>query len=113
MYGKLKVLLVTAVLMLVLLPATSQAVPSYTALCNKCHARSTSIPVKVTRVSATKTAVKYKASLTGRGWAVFVGSKKLLGKQGKGGTFTVAKGKKFTVFSVTYPSCNYKTQVAK
>jgi hypothetical protein len=84
---------------------TAAATPGKSRACNACHTPiKSSIVVKVTKVSSTSTKVKYKVTVTGgRGanaWAVFSGGKNVARGSSSTGTFSVAKGKLFTVWGV-------------
>lgn len=104
-----------------LLVATTSAVatPGKSRSCNSCHTPiKSSIVVKVTRVSSTSTKVKYKVTVTGgsgaRAWAVLSGGKNIAHASASTGTFSVTKGKTFTVWGVRKSTgSNKKTLTAK
>jgi len=98
-----------------LLPAAmATATPSKRTKCNGCHTIKTNTSISITRAGKSGGKVKYKISTGGSAWAVFVGSNKIAGKAGSGGTARVPAGKKFVVFAVTgYPYYNSKKKTAK
>jgi len=98
---------------------TAVATPGKSRSCNACHTPiKSSIVVKVTKVSSTSTKVKYKVTVTGgsgaRAWAVLSGGKNIARASSSTGTFTVTKGKTFTVWGVRKSTgSNRKTLTAK
>jgi hypothetical protein len=97
---------------------TASATPGKKSACSNCHARRTSVIVKVTKVSSTSTTVTYKVSVTGgkgvAAWAVLSGGKNLAHRTAKTGTFKVALGKKIKVWGVkSRTGSNYKSLTAK
>jgi len=103
-----------------LVGATSAvATPGKSRACNGCHtAIRSSIVVKVTRVSSTSTKVKYKVTVSGgsgaRAWAVLSGGKNIAHASSSTGTFSITKGKTFTVWGVKKSTgSNRKTLTAK
>ena len=97
---------------------TASATPGKTKSCSGCHARRTSVIVKVTKVSSTATTVTYKVSVTGgrgvAGWAVLSGGRNLAHRTASSGTFKVAKGKAVKVWAVKKGTgSNYKAITAK
>jgi hypothetical protein len=83
---------------------TAAAVPTRTTACSNCHSPSSSVKIKITKVSSTSSAVTYKVAVTGgsgtAGWAVLSGGKNLAHKVASTGTFKVAKGKTIKVYGV-------------
>jgi hypothetical protein len=98
--------------------ATATATPGKSVSCTHCHARRTTVAVKVTRVSGTATTVTYKVSVTGgkgqAGWAVLSNGKNLAHRTAATGTFKVAKGRSIRVWAVKKGTgSNYRALVAK
>ena len=104
--------------LLIATATTASATPGKTIACTNCHARRTSVIVKVTKVSTTATTVTYKVAVTGgkgqAGWAVLSNGKNLAHRTASTGTFKVAKGKSIKVWAVKKGTgSNYKALIAK
>jgi hypothetical protein len=84
--------------------STATAFPTKTKACSKCHGTSAAVVIKLTKKSQTSTNATYAIKVSGgsgaTGWAVFSGTKNLKHKTSATGTFTVARGKTYKVWSV-------------
>ncbi len=99
---------------------TATAFPSKTKACTSagCHRYSSVVKITVTRVSSTRSTVRYKIKVTGgkgaTGYAVLLGSKNLTHRTASTGYFKLAKGKTYKVWAVKFGTgANSKKLIVK
>jgi hypothetical protein len=101
--------LTTTIIAGALLAAMAFGVPAASATpkraaCNKCHAKSSAVKIKLTRTSETTDTAEYAVKVSGgkgvSGWAVFAGTKNLKYATKTSGSFVATRGATYTVRAV-------------